>query len=99
MAKQNQKVALAGFRNIDSATMPLVDRIIAGHAKRIGELAKDSESLHITLKQVHEREKSEKYEIHAKLLDSGKVYVSKVTERNLLTALDKALNKIISEMD
>lgn len=99
MDNQSQKVTLAGFRNIDDATMPLVDRVIASHAKRIGELAKGSESLHITLKQVHQREKSEKYEIHAKLLDSGKVYVSKVTERNLLTALDKALSKLISEMD
>ena len=99
MAKQSQKVALAGFRDIDEAAMPLVDKVIANHAKRIGELAAGTEILHITLKRVHEREKSEKYEIHAKLLDSGKVYVSKVTERNLLTALDKALNKLINEMD
>jgi ribosome-associated translation inhibitor RaiA len=99
MAKESQKVTLSGFGSIDSATMPLVDKIIARHAERIGELAKGSESLHITIKQVHQREKSEKYEIHAKLLDGGKVFVSKVTERNLLTALDKALNKIIREMD
>lgn len=99
MTGPSQKAILAGFRDIDSASMPLVEKIIASHAKRIEELAKNMESLHITLKQVHEREKSEKYEIHAKVLDNGKVYISKVTERNLLTALDKALNKVINEMD
>jgi len=99
MANPNQKVILAGFRDVDSTTMPLIDKIISNHAKRIDELAENMDSLHITLKQVHQREKSEKYEVHAKVLDSGRVFVSKVTERNLLTALDKALNKVINEMD
>lgn len=99
MDEIKQKISLSGFRDIDSAALPMVNKIVATHAARINELAKNMESLHITLKQVHEREKSEKYEIHAKVLDDGKVFVSKVTERNLLAALDKALNKVIHEMD
>ena len=94
-----QKVILSGFRGVDDSTMTLLNKIILSHTKRIGELAGKLDNIHITLKQVHQREKSEKYEVHAKAVDSGKVFVSKVTERNLLTAVDKALNKVINEMD
>lgn len=94
-----QNVILSGFRGVDDSTMTLLNKIILSHTKRIGELARKLDNIHITLKQVHQREKSEKYEVHAKAVDSGKVFVSKVTERNLLTAVDKALNKVINEMD
>ena len=94
-----QNVILSGFRGVDDSTMSLLNKIILTHAKRIGELAGKLDNIHITLKQVHQREKSEKYEVHAKAVDSGKVFVSKVIERNLLTAVDKALNKVINEMD
>ena len=79
--------------------MPVLNKIITTHAKRIGHLAKNLDNIHITLKAVHQREKSEKYEVHAKVTDSGKVFVSEVTERNLLTAVDKALSKVTNEMD
>src|SRR3989338_1419173 len=92
-------ITLSGFRDIDSSSMALVNTAIRKHWRRMNELARKIENLHITLKQVHEREKSEKYEIHAKLLDNGKVYNSKVTEHNLLIAIDEVLNKIINEID
>ncbi|MBI4143451.1 hypothetical protein HY487_01050 [Candidatus Woesearchaeota archaeon] len=99
MEEIEQKISVAGFKDLDDATLPMVNKIIRTHASRINELAKKLDRIHITLKKVHEREKSEKYEIHAKAIDNGKTYLSKVTERNLLTALDKALNKVIHEMD
>lgn len=99
MDEIEQKISLSGFKDIDSVTFPMVNKIVRTHAARINELAKNMENIHITLKPVHQREKSEKYEVHAKVIDDGKVYVSKVTERNLLAALDKALNKVIHEMD
>ena len=56
------------------------------------------ESLHVTMKPVHETEKSEKYEVHAKLMDNGKPFVSEVVERNLFIAVDSALKKIVNEL-
>ena len=94
-----EKVHLAGFHEVDSSTMAVLKKIIGNHARRILELAKNMQEIHITLKPIHQREKSEKYEIHAKVIDNGKAYLSKVTERNLLAALDNALNKLINEMD
>ena len=98
-SKLDEKIELSGFRDIDAATMAVVKKILHNHSNRILELCSNIETLHITLKQVHEREKSEKYEVHAKLIDNGKVFVSKVTERNLHVAIDSALNKIIHEIE
>ena len=92
-------IQLSGFKVIDSSAMILVDKIIGSHAKRIGNLSKKPEYLHVTLKEVHKREKGEKYEIHAKLRDNGKIYVAKTTERNLLTAIDEVLKKLGNELD
>lgn len=92
-------IQLTGFRDLDSSSMDVLKKIIASHAKRIGELAKRLEILHITLKPVHEREKSEKYEVHAKIIDDGKVYASEITDRNLFAAIDNVLKKIVNEMD
>ena len=79
--------------------MAVLKKIIENHAKRISELTKKIDNLHITLKPVHEREKSEKYEVHARVLSNGKIYASEITDRNLFAAVDSVLQKIINEMD
>ena len=93
------KVELAGFRAVEESSMSVINKIISNHSRRLLELTKKLEKLHITLKPVHEREKSEKYDIHAKLLDNGKVYVSHFIDRNLFTAVDTALEKLANELD
>ena len=98
-ANSKIQVQLAGFRDIDSSSMEIVNKNIQNHARRIAELAEKEVMLHVTLKPVHEREKSEIYDIHAKVADGGKVYASHVTDRNLFVAVDRALQKIINEMD
>ena len=97
--KLGGNIELAGFRDLDGATMVVLKKIVGNHTKRIEELADKLELLHLTLKQVHEREKSEKYEIHAKIVDDGKVFASDVTDRNLFVAVDNVLKKITNEMD
>lgn len=93
------KVEFSGFRKIDSSAMDVLKRNVSKHMHRLNELAENIQNLHITLKTVHEREKSEKYEIIAKLNNNGKIFASEVTDRNLLAAVDSALNNVISEMD
>ena len=95
----SSKIELTGFRGIDESSMDIIIKNINRHGRRIAELCKNMEKLHITLKLIHEREKSEIYDIHAKAVDGGKVYVSHITDRNLFVAIDKALQKIINEMD
>ena len=97
--KLGGSIELSGFRSIDSSSMIVIKKIIGNYAKRITELTKKLEKLHITLKPIHEREKSEKYEVHAKIIDGGKVYASEITDRNLFVAIDGVLKKIINELD
>ena len=92
-------IQLAGFRDIDGASMVILKKIIGNYVRKMSEVAKKFESLNVTMKPVHETEKSEKYEIHAKLLDNGKPIVSEVVERNLFVAVDNALKKIINELN
>ncbi len=92
-------IELTGFKVVDSSSMIVLKKIIGNYAKRIGELTKKLETLHITLKPIHEREKSEKYEVHAKVVDDGKVYASEFVDRNLFVAVDTSLKKIVNEMD
>lgn len=92
-------IELSGFRDIDGSSMIVLKKIVGNYAKRIAELTKKMERLHITLKPVHEREKSEKYEVHAKVVDDGKVYVSEFVDRNLFVAVDSVLKKIVNELD
>ena len=97
--KLGGNIELSGFRVVDGSSMVVLKKIIGNYAKRIAELTKRLEVLHLTLKPVHEREKSEKYEVHAKIVDDGKVYASEITERNLFVAVDTALKKIVNELD
>ncbi len=91
-------IQLSGFRDIDGASMVVLKKIIGNYARRLSELSGKFESLHVTMKPVHETEKSEKYEIHARLIDNGKPFVSEVVERNLFIAVDSALKKIVNEL-
>ena len=93
------RVHLAGFREIDGSAMIIIKKSIIKHANRIADLAGKFEELHVTLKEVHEREKSEKYEVHARFLGNGKLKAAEITDRNLFTAVDGVLEKLINEID
>lgn len=91
-------IELSGFRDVDGASMVVLKKIIGNYGRRMSEISDKFEKLSITMKPVHETEKSEKYEIHAKLIKEGKLFVSEVTERNLFVAVDNALKKIVNEI-
>lgn len=94
----DRRVELTGFRDIDEPTMMLVQKNIDHHLRRLEEITDKLKHLHITLKKVHAKEKGEKYEIHAKADDNGKIYVATYTERNLLKVADGVLEKLVSEI-
>lgn len=91
-------IELSGFRDLDGSSMVILKKMVGNYAKRMSELTEKFENLKLTMKPVHETEKSELYEIHAQLMDNGKPVVSEVTERNLFVAIDSALKKIVSEI-
>ena len=91
-------IELSGFKDIDSSSRDIVKTNVERHAKKISTVAKNFQNLHITLKTLHQREKSEIYDIHARLKDNGKFFVSHVSDRNLFAAVDLALEKLLHEL-
>jgi ribosome-associated translation inhibitor RaiA len=91
-------IELSGFKDIDGASMVVLKKIIGNYGRRFSELSGNFESLKITMKPVHETEKSEKYEIHVQVIVDGKPVASEVIERNLFIAIDNALKKVESQL-
>ncbi|MBN2454408.1 hypothetical protein JXB11_02580 [Candidatus Woesearchaeota archaeon] len=91
-------IQLTGFRELDRSSSIILKKIVGNYARRFSEICQQFESLQLTMKPVHEREKSEKYEIHALLKDKGQNYAADVTDRNLFFAIDSALKKVESEI-
>ncbi|MFA6888719.1 MAG: hypothetical protein WC254_04460 [Candidatus Woesearchaeota archaeon] len=90
-------IQLTGFRELDPATMIIVKKVVGNFVKHVSSTYNNFNGLNITLKLVHEREKSEKYEIHAHL-KTDQTYTAEVVDRNLLIGLDAALKRVEKEM-
>ncbi len=91
-------IELAGFHDIDGGSQIILKKIVGNYAKRFSDLCAKFEMLKLQMKTVHEREKSEKYEIHGMVLDNGKHYNASAADVNLFFALDSVLKKLESEM-
>ena len=87
-------IELSGFHGMDAGSMVIIKKMVGNYAKKLSDRVDNFEKLKITMKSVHEREKSEKYEIHAQLFAGGKPFVSEDTDRNLFFVLDNVLKRI-----
>ena len=87
-------IQLTGFKSLEPSEMVVLKKIVSTYARHFSSKCKKFELLKVSMKKVHELEHSEKYEIHAMVVDGGKQHPSKITERNLFMALDSALKKV-----
>ncbi|MBN2422730.1 hypothetical protein JXB41_05865 [Candidatus Woesearchaeota archaeon] len=94
MIELGGNITLVGFKEIEPSKMIVLKKIIGNYTRKFTEQCKKFESITITLKSVHEIEKSEKYEIQVKLMDNSKPINSEVTDKNLFVAVDSSLKKI-----
>ena len=101
MEKQIQAptVELSGFKDVDESSREVIRKNVDIHVRKLMTHTKNMQNLHITLKIIHQREKSEIYDVHARLKDNGKFYVSHVEDRNLFAVIDKVLEKLVHEID
>ena len=91
-------IELSGFRDIPSASMSVLRKIVGTYARRFSEICKQFEKLSLHMKKVNEGEHSEKYEVHASVLDKGSLLTASNTDRNLFFAVDTALKRVESEI-
>lgn len=92
------KVELSGFKGIDEAAMGGVKRLVGTYLRRYGQICGRFKKLTLRIKKVHAQAHSEKYEIHAAVMDGGRLYTSTITDKNLIGAADLALAKIEHEI-
>lgn len=92
-------IELAGFNELDFGSMLILKKIVGNYAKKISERVEKFEKIKITMKTVHERERSEKYEVKGHLFTGGQPIVSEETDRNLFFALDKVLKRIEQSLE
>lgn len=97
--KLGGNIELSGFSELDGGIMIVLKKIVGNYAKRMSEQSSDFEKLHITMKTIHAKEKSEKYEVKARLHKGGDVLPSEHVDRNLFVAVDNSLKGIMSSMD
>ncbi|MBI2176482.1 hypothetical protein HYU40_04025 [Candidatus Woesearchaeota archaeon] len=91
------EVRLMGFQAIDEAVIGDIKLIVGKKLKRFSELCKGFEQVVLHLKKVHAQPHSEKYELHASLKDKGKLYTTITSHKDLLLAVEEALEKLESE--
>jgi hypothetical protein len=92
-------IELSGFKEIDGGSMIILKKIVGNFAKRLSERSDKFERLHVTMKPVHSvSEMPKKFELHAKVVDNGQVFVSECVENNLFLAVDSALKKVSNSM-
>ena len=89
-------IQLSGFRDVEEASMIVLNKTIRNYASRFKSRCRNFETLKLSMKKVHELERSEKYEVHAMIVEDGRKHASTVTERSLLAAVDSVLKKIES---
>lgn len=94
----DQKIILSGFTGLDSDVR---DRISKKVADFIGDSVKKDRKIihvHVSLKVIHEREKSEKYELTGRVEEGKIVFAASVVDRNPLTAIDLLIAKLASQL-
>ncbi|MBW2982008.1 hypothetical protein KY343_03955 [Candidatus Woesearchaeota archaeon] len=92
-------IELSGFSELEPSIMIVLKKIVGNYVRRMSDKCKGFEKLTVTMKTVHAREKGEKYELHAKMIENGKSYTSSYVDRNLFIAVDSSLKAIINSLE
>jgi ribosome-associated translation inhibitor RaiA len=91
-------IELIGFKQVSLADVVVVKKLVGHYTRKIQEHSQNFEKIQIFLKEIHKVDNNAKHEIHVKVLDSGKALSSEVVDKNLFTALDSALKKVLGEV-
>ena len=95
--KLGNSIQLSGFRNLDGGKMVVLKKIVGNHIRKISENCESFENIELIMKPIGP-ESSDQYEIHAKLVDNGKVVAAEDTDRNLFVVVDRVLTKIFNNI-
>jgi hypothetical protein len=89
-----EHIELSGFKIIDHASMIIVRKLVGNYTRKFIDNVSGFSKLKITLKEVHNTDKSVKYELHGNAIINTQVESTEATDRNLFYALDTVLKKL-----
>jgi hypothetical protein len=92
-------IELSGFSNLESGVMIVLKKIVGNYARKMSDQCKGFEKLSLTMKVIHAKEKGEKYELHAKMIENGKPHNASFVDRNLFVGVDSALKAIMKSLE
>jgi ribosome-associated translation inhibitor RaiA len=96
MIELGGNIELVGFKDLDSAELIILKKIIGNYARKFSDGIKGYERLSINLKKIG-GQKSSKYEFDGKLMINGKLVNSSTTENNLFMGVAEVLKKLESQ--
>ena len=87
-------ISLSGFKDIDRAVLIDVKKLVGSYARKFSDQLAGFQRIHVNLKKVHAREKSEIYELQGRLTVDGKTHAVESEDRNLFSCLGSVLRKL-----
>ncbi|MBS3151111.1 HPF/RaiA family ribosome-associated protein [Candidatus Woesearchaeota archaeon] len=95
MIQLGERIQLSNFEELQPGELTILKKMIGNHANKFHDFTK----LHITLKEVHKKEKSQKYQVNALLELNSKVYESESTHFNLFFTINEVLDRLKRQVE
>lgn len=105
MMKLGGGIELVGFKELDRDKLVIVKKMVGNYVKKMGENSTNFGGLTLTMKPIHGHTTEDgtkianKFEIHGKVVDNGKVHTTETTDFNLFITIDRVLNVLNQEMN
>ncbi|MAG45486.1 MAG: hypothetical protein CMH63_01795 [Nanoarchaeota archaeon] len=88
------RIQLNNFNGLEPGELTILKKVIGNNANHFQDFTK----LHLTLKEVHKTEKSQKYQIDAQLEIADKHYEAESTNFNLFFAINEVMDRLKSQI-
>ncbi len=95
MIQLGERIQLSNFEELQPGELTILKKMIGNHANKFNEFKK----LHLTLKEVHKKEKSQKYQVNALLEIDNKMYESESTHYNLFFTINEVLDRLKKQVE
>lgn len=93
-------IILTGFKDLDEQTQMQVKKLVETHVNTIrNHFGEKFNRVNLTLKSIHKRETSQKYDINIHLRVDNKDYYAEFVDRNLFTTIDTVFEKVQKEVE
>jgi ribosome-associated translation inhibitor RaiA len=87
-------IQLSGFKDVDHSEMIVVKKLVGSYARKFSDRHEKFQSMHVNLKHVHKREKSEIFEITGRVILDGNAFSVDHDDRNLFFCIDSVMKKL-----